>query len=188
MENVIIESQREYDLRSKTNEQTPNTKTSDKSSQNSIVSKPKFVKQKDKTVAVNSDKGREKSTQNVTKQSADLSSTNTSASTPVKTISSNVNRTNQQADVADRVAVKKAETSSSKNQIPFSLEQEISKIKISIPLTELAAQNVYRTQILKALNIEENNDTVNLNDDQPSLFLVQILKVGIKRDLFLPFM
>ena len=102
---------------------------------------------------MNSDKGKEKGTHNVTKQSVDLSSTNTSASTPIKTILSNVNRTNQQADVADRVAANKAETSSSKNQTPFSLEQEISKIKISIPLTKLAAHNVYGTQILKALNI-----------------------------------
>ena len=67
------------------------------------------------------------------------------------------------------MAVNKAETSFSKNQIHFSLEQEISKIKISVPLTELATQHVYRTQILKALNLEDNSDTVNLNDDQPEL-------------------
>ena len=36
-------------------------------------------------------------------------------------------------------------------------------------MTELAAQHVYRTKILKALNIEENEDIVNLNDDQPEL-------------------
>ena len=36
-------------------------------------------------------------------------------------------------------------------------------------MTELATQNVYRTQILKALNIKENNDIVNINDDQPEL-------------------
>ena len=41
MENVIIESQREYDLRSKTNQPTVNTKTSDKSSQNNTTTKPK---------------------------------------------------------------------------------------------------------------------------------------------------
>ena len=67
------------------------------------------------------------------------------------------------------MAVNKAETGTSKNQIHFSLEKEISRIKILVPLTELAAQNVYRAQILKALNIEENNDTFNLNDDQPEL-------------------
>ena len=36
-------------------------------------------------------------------------------------------------------------------------------------MTELVAQHVYRTQILKALNLEDNNDTVNLNDDQLEL-------------------
>ena len=36
-------------------------------------------------------------------------------------------------------------------------------------MTELATQNVYRTQNLKDLNIEENSDIVNLNDDQPWL-------------------
>ena len=64
MENVIIESQREYDLRSKTNQQNPNTKASNKSSQNSTATKPKFFKQKEKIVAINSDKGIEKGTQN----------------------------------------------------------------------------------------------------------------------------
>ena len=67
MENVIIETTKEYDLRSKNNLETPNNKTSEKSSQNSTVNKPKFVKQKDKTVAINSDKGKEKGTQNITK-------------------------------------------------------------------------------------------------------------------------
>ena len=63
----------------------------------------------------------------------------------------------------------KIELNLSKNQFPFNLGSEISKIKISIPLTELVTQNVYKSQILKALNIEENNDSVNLNDDQPAL-------------------
>ena len=63
------------------------------------------------------------------------------------------------------MAASKVETSTSKNQIPFNLEQEISKIKTSVPLTELAAQHVYRSKILKALNIEESEDTLNLNDD-----------------------
>ena len=56
-----------------------------------------------------------------------------------------------------------------KNQIPFSLENEIYKIKISVPITELVTQNVYRGHILKALNIEDVHDTVNLSDDKPEL-------------------
>ena len=67
------------------------------------------------------------------------------------------------------MVVNKAETNLVRSQLPFSLEQEIAKIKIRVPLTELAAQNVYRSQILKAFNIEENNDIVNLNDDQLEL-------------------
>ena len=63
MQNVVIESKKEYDLRRKTSQKTPNSKTSEKSSQNSIATKPKVVKQKDKTVAENSDKGKGKSTQ-----------------------------------------------------------------------------------------------------------------------------
>ena len=64
MENAITEPRREYDLRSKSSQQTPNNKTSKKYSQNNTATKPKVVKQKDKTMAVNSDKGKGKSTQN----------------------------------------------------------------------------------------------------------------------------
>ena len=53
--------------------------------------------------------------------------------------------------------------------MPFSLENEISKIKIFVPLTELVTYNVYRCQVLKAMNIEEIHDTVNLNDHTPEL-------------------
>ena len=94
MENVIIETTKEYDLRSKKNLETPNNKTSDNSSQNNTVNKPKIKKQKDKIVAVNYDKNKEKVTQINEKQSANLSSVSNSASAPVKTILTNVNRAN----------------------------------------------------------------------------------------------
>lgn len=42
-------------------------------------------------------------------------------------------------------------------------------MKIPIPLTKLMNKNLYRTQVMKALNIGENNDTVNLNDVHPEL-------------------
>ena len=57
----------------------------------------------------------------------------------------NVDRENKQIDLVDRVVVNKAETNIFKNQMPFSLEREIAKIKISVPLTELAAQDLYRS-------------------------------------------
>ena len=105
-------------------------------------------------MAVNSDKNKEKSTQINEKQSADLSSASISVSAPIKKNLTNVNRGNKQTNFADRVVVNKAETNIVKNHMPFSLEQEISKIKIYVPLTELATQDVYRSQILKAFNIE----------------------------------
>ena len=53
--------------------------------------------------------------------------------------------------------------------MPFHIENEISKIKISIPLIELVRQEVYSFQVLKALNMGDNTDTLNLNDDKPEL-------------------
>ena len=86
------------------------------------MSKPKNIKQKYKTVDENSDQNKEKGTQINEKQSADLSNISTSASAPIKTILTNVNRGNQQADFADKMVINKAETNIVKNQLPFSLE------------------------------------------------------------------
>lgn len=51
----------------------------------------------------------------------------------------------------------------------FNLETEIGKLKISIPLSELAKHEVYREQINRSLQISENRDAVNVLDDQPEL-------------------
>jgi len=52
---------------------------------------------------------------------------------------------------------------------PFDLEVEIGKLKISIPLSELAKHDVYRQQIKRSLQIPENRDVVNVLDDQLEL-------------------
>ena len=46
------------------------------------------------------------------------------------------------------------------------LENEISKLKVSIPLTELMKNNSYRGQISKMLNFDPLSDMVNVEDDQ----------------------
>jgi len=64
----------------------------------------------------------------------------------------------------------------------FSLEGELSKLKIPIPLSELMSKNAYRSQVIKALRIEleigtkaltvgskNHLDTVNITDDQPEI-------------------
>ena len=63
MENVIIETPKEYDLRSKKNQETLKTKTFDNFAKNNTVNKPKTVKPKEKIVVVNSDQNKEKGTQ-----------------------------------------------------------------------------------------------------------------------------
>ena len=125
MENAVIEPSKEYELRSKSNQQIPDNKTSDKPSQNSTATQSKTIKQKDKTVADNSGNGKEKDTQTIEKQSANISSINTSVSTPGKTTVSTVDKLNQQAVIADKAAANKAEINVLKSQNLFSLEQEI---------------------------------------------------------------
>jgi hypothetical protein len=57
-----------------------------------------------------------------------------------------------------------------KNPTSFSMETELAKLKIHIPLSELMNKNAYISQVIKALNIEPvvGTDTVNIVDDQPN--------------------
>ena len=52
---------------------------------------------------------------------------------------------------------------------PFNLEAEVGKLKIVVPLSELAKHDVYRSQINKSLKITDTEDSVNLFDDRPKL-------------------
>ena len=51
----------------------------------------------------------------------------------------------------------------------FNLENEIAKLKVSIPLTELMKNNNYKGQVSKILNLDPLSDMVNVEDDQPEL-------------------
>ena len=57
----------------------------------------------------------------------------------------------------------------SKTLVPFSFVGEITKIKINMPLTEMVTQPIYRSQMLKVLNIGNDSDTLHLADDTPEL-------------------
>ena len=63
----------------------------------------------------------------------------------------------------------KTDVNMSKRQVPFSFEGEIAKIKITIPLTKLITQDMYRSQVLKVLNMGNDTNTLNLTDDKPEL-------------------
>ena len=51
----------------------------------------------------------------------------------------------------------------------FNLENEISKLKVFIPLTEIMRKNSYRGQVSKMLNLDPMSDMVNVEDDQPKM-------------------
>jgi ribonuclease HI len=54
----------------------------------------------------------------------------------------------------------------------FSFENELNKIKIPIPLVELAKNPAYRKQIAKAMGVyelESQSDVINLEDDRPNI-------------------
>jgi hypothetical protein len=63
-------------------------------------------------------------------------------------------------------------TESNKALGNFSLENEINKIKIPIPLVELAKNTIYRKQIAKMIIFSEDKiqaDVINLEDDKPNI-------------------
>jgi len=52
---------------------------------------------------------------------------------------------------------------------PFDLEAEIGKLKVAIPLSELAKHDIYKKQIKKSLQLTQNKENVNVLDDTPEL-------------------
>ena len=56
----------------------------------------------------------------------------------------------------------------------FSLENELGKLKIPVPLTELIRNPSYKESVIKMLNPTSNqpvSDTVNLQEDSPNIFI-----------------
>jgi hypothetical protein len=56
-----------------------------------------------------------------------------------------------------------------KIQSPFNFENEMAKIKIYVPFNELIKNVEYRSQIIKMLKMEEDYDTLNVQDDHPAI-------------------
>jgi len=56
-------------------------------------------------------------------------------------------------------------TQTEKAPLPFNLGVEVSKIKISVPLTKLIKSETYKPQINQTFNIVKNEGSANLFDD-----------------------
>jgi len=65
----------------------------------------------------------------------------------------------------------------------FNLENEITKIKIYVPFNELIKNAEYRGQISKILKAEETTDSLNLQDDQPTILFGPHVKDNEKVDV-----
>lgn len=78
---------------------------------------------------------------------------------------------NQEKNSKNIVEKEKSVSHNTKTQSekPFDLEAEIGKLKIAIPLSELAKHDIYKQQIKSSLQITENKDDVNVLDDTPEL-------------------
>jgi hypothetical protein len=62
---------------------------------------------------------------------------------------------------------------------PFNFENEMAKIKISVPFNELIKKGEYRDQIIKMLNMGGTPDTLNIQDDHPAiLFGLHVEEAG----------
>jgi hypothetical protein len=56
-----------------------------------------------------------------------------------------------------------------KTSSSFNFESEMAKIKIYVPFNELIKNNEYRNQIIKMLNMEKTSNTLNIQDDHPTI-------------------
>ena len=52
---------------------------------------------------------------------------------------------------------------------PFSLQNEISKIKIYVPFNEILRNPEYMGQMSKMIKFEETSDSLNIQDDHPKI-------------------
>jgi hypothetical protein len=109
--------------------------------------------------------------------------------------------TNRPSTSAQKTMVDKSELlSQSRASTPFSLEGELAKVKIPIPLSELMSKDSYQSQVIKVLSIEpdigtkaltvgltNHSDTVNLTDDQPELLFGPEVDGQTDTDVISPF-
>jgi hypothetical protein len=71
-----------------------------------------------------------------------------------------------------------------KVSLPFNFENEMAKIKISIPFNKLIKKGEYRDQIIKMRKMGETPDTLNVEDDHPAiLFGPHVEETGDTEDV-----
>lgn len=130
-----MEVHRQYNIRSKKSQDIATKKNAENPVKRVFDSDPKKTtenppRKTTKTLG-------KKSEEPIIKKAIDTSTRNTQIDLP---------STSQQTELAKKLIADKSDSSKLlKNQTLFSIENELSKLKISIPLTELVNKNVYMT-------------------------------------------
>jgi len=94
------------------------------------------------------------------------------------------NATSEEKRDAKNLVVRNTRTQTKK---PFNIETEVGKLKIVVPLSELAKHDVYGSQISRSLKISVNEDSVNVFDDYPELIFGPGVNGKIVEGEFPPF-
>ena len=160
-----MEVHREYYLRRKKNQDAPKKNQIDTVVRKTPERIPRKTTENVNNIVkkIDPDKGK------IDQKNNDPSFPSTSTSDPDKTILSRPPNQNQQIKNVEKFMADKTDISFSKTQVPFSFEGDIAKIKITVPLTKLVTQEVYRSQDLRVLNMGNDTNTLNLTDDKPEL-------------------
>jgi hypothetical protein len=166
-ENEIMEVHRQYNLRSKKSNDNPTKKA------------PDFRKTANTPTKKVYDSPPKKNSEVPTKRTSDFVS---------KIAQTDVPSTSQPKDTSQKNVVEKSYFSNqNKTQTSFNLESQLEKLKIPIPLIELMNKNAYRSEVIKAMNIEASIDTINIVDDQPELLFGPEVDGKSKIGVVLPF-
>lgn len=92
--------------------------------------------------------------------------------TPPKRTQNDTPSTSQPKDGSQKETSKKQDAATKEIKKPhtsFSIENELDKVKISIPLIELSNKNAYKSQVIKSLKIGEGTNMANLANDRLEL-------------------
>jgi len=165
---AVYEVHRQYKLRSRTVNITQPENTKDKQQPKSaIVAEPR-----DATDSLNKEVTIEEVTEHIQHPQTISSEPSNSNKKPQEVIEKNKPQ-NQEQTLPNK---DRGLTHSTKIQAekPFDLEAEIGKLKIAIPLAELAKNEIYKQQIEKSLQLTPNKDSANVDnvnvlDDTPEL-------------------
>ena len=152
-ENAMMQVREQYELRSKKSQETAKPKYSKTTIKKRPEKSSKATTESSKLSAKSSRKSKENDNQNTNAQGKPASSTSTAVSAPDKIVTNIVHNENQPTDSTTKAVENRIEMSIAKSQSTFNLECEIARIKISVPLSELATQDVYKGHILRALNL-----------------------------------